>query len=245
MMMHSIAWISPDDRLTRLPDPDTALAEPNGLLAVGGALTVERLLDAYARGIFPWFTPDHPVMWWSPDPRSVLVPGRLRISRSLRKRLRAGGFRPTMDRDFPAVINACAAPRRSDSGTWITAGMIEAYSELHRRGFAHSVEVWRGDELVGGLYGVALGGMFFGESMFSRVSDASKVALVHLAAQLRRRGFDLIDCQMPTPHLETLGARTVPRRIFTDMLEANRCRPTPPGAWVLDPEIDPMIAGGG
>lgn len=241
-MMLKIPWIAPDDGATPLPEVEHALTEPNGLLAVGGALTAERLVDAYGRGIFPWFSDDQPVLWWSPDPRSVIYPGKLRISRSLRQRLRRPSFDVTLDQSFAAVIRACAAPRDGQAGTWITPSMIAAYTELHELGLAHSVEVWREGALVGGLYGVSLGTAFFGESMFSRVSDASKVALVYLAAQLRGWSFSMIDCQMPTHHLETLGARTIPRREFIAALAENRGRRTMTGRWRLEPGLDPMIA---
>jgi leucyl/phenylalanyl-tRNA--protein transferase len=206
--------------LTRLgrddpfPPPERALKEPNGLLAAGGDLSLERLLDAYRCGIFPWFSGREPILWWSPDPRMVLYCGELKVSRSLAKSVRNKGYRVTLDTEFEAVMKNCAAPRRGESGTWLGAGMQKAYLALHRAGYAHSVETWSGDALVGGLYGVALGRMFYGESMFSSATDASKVALVRLVAVLRARGFPLIDCQVRTPLLASLGAREIPRRAF-------------------------------
>lgn len=196
------------------PDIEQALREPNGLLAVGGDLSPERLLCAYRRGIFPWFSAGQPILWWSPEPRTVLFPHALRISRSLRKRMRNGGFLTTHDRTFLSVMRGCAEPRAGEPGTWITAEMIGAYARLHDLGYAHSIECWRDDQLVGGLYGVALGKVFFGESMFSRTADASKVALVDLC----RAGYELIDCQLPSAHLARLGAVELPRREFASLL---------------------------
>jgi leucyl/phenylalanyl-tRNA--protein transferase len=206
------------------PPVSRALAEPNGLLAVGGELTTERLLTAYRRGIFPWYGADQPILWWSPDPRAVLVPAEVRVSRSLRKVLRRGRYRLSADIAFEAVVRGCAAPRAGQSGTWITAGMLRAYISLHRLGFAHSLETWLDGELVGGLYGVALGAAFFGESMFSAQADASKVALVALT----RMGFGLIDCQVPSPHLTSMGAVELPRPEFLGLLDALCDLPTPP-----------------
>lgn len=215
--MITLARLHPHDYW--FPDPATALDDPNGLLAVGGDLQPRRLLAAYRRGIFPWYQDDQPLLWWCPDPRTVLFPNEIHISRSLRKTLNANYFQVTMDRDFAAVIRACGAytPRRR--GTWITAAMSESYTRLHEMGCAHSVEVWRGPDLVGGLYGVNLGSVFFGESMFSRATDASKVALVHLCGQLQQWGFAVIDCQVRSDHLCSLGAREVPRSEFQRLLE--------------------------
>ena len=198
------------------PPVAQALQQPNGLLAVGGDLSPQRLLTAYRRGIFPWFGPGDPILWWSPDPRMVLFPPEFRISHSLRKTLRRHAYELRTDTAFEQVMRACAAPRdREGGGTWIVEEMIAAYCELHRLGHAHSVEVWRDDQLAGGLYGVALGAMFYGESMFSRKPDGSKIALAHLAAQWQRWYENgLIDCQMHTPHLASLGAREVPRTEF-------------------------------
>ncbi len=196
------------------PPTTEALDEPNGLLAAGGRLDTPTLLQAYRSGIFPWFEERQPVLWWSPDPRSVLFPSELRISRSLRKRLRSDCFTLTSDQSFEAVMRACAAPREGQRGTWIDASMVEAYCSLHEEGYAHSVEVWRDGKLVGGLYGIGLGGVFFGESMFSRESDASKVALVALVRALLAQGGELIDCQIESAHLNSLGARNIPRVDF-------------------------------
>lgn len=200
--------------------PPVDQASPEGLLAIGGDLSSERLLEAYRRGIFPWYSAGQPILWWSPDPRAVLWLDRLRISRSLRKTLRRGHLRTTLDRDFRAVIEHCAAPRRNDpeGQTWITMEMMDAYVRLHRMGHAHSVETWQGDRLVGGLYGVALGSGFFGESMFSLVNDASKVALVALVEHLRDRHGHFVDCQLPSPHVMSLGAEAVPRSRFLQAL---------------------------
>lgn len=216
---------------SRFPDVGDALRHPNGLLAAGGDLSTERLLSAYRRGIFPWFSEGDPILWWSPDPRTVLIPERLRISRSLRKRLRRRLLGVSMDQAFGAVIRACAAPRGPDEGTWIVPAMVRAYETLHRLGWAHSVEVWSGERLVGGLYGVALGRVFFGESMFSRADDASKVALVHLCERLSAWGFGLIDCQMRTEHLLSLGAEEIPRDQFVTLLDRFCPLPGPTGPW--------------
>lgn len=213
------------------PDVRLALRHPNGLLAAGGDLSPERLLGAYRRGIFPWFGEGDPILWWSPDPRTVLFPEALRVSRSLRKRLRRRQLGASLDRSFGAVIRACAAPRDVDGGTWIVPRMVAAYETLHRLGWAHSVEVWDGDRLVGGLYGVALGRVFFGESMFSRSDDASKVALVHLCERLSSWGFGLIDCQMRTDHLISLGATEIPRGSFVTLIDRFCPLPGATGSW--------------
>ena len=218
------------------PPVETALAEPNGLLAMGGDLAPERLLDAYRHGIFPWFNPDEPILWWSPDPRMVLVPREVRVTRSLAKRLKNAGFELRLDTAFVDVMRACGAPRPGACGTWISPQMVAAYTRLHRLGYAHSIETWHDGELVGGLYGVAIGRMFFGESMFSRMPDASKVALVRLARQLDRWGFGLIDCQMETAHLASMGARTMPRAAFTARLAELVNWPHLPAPWRFDPE---------
>jgi len=203
----------------RFPSVSTALREPDGLLAAGGALGPDWLLAAYRRGIFPWYSDDQPILWWSPDPRMVLLPEAIRVRRSLAKRVRHGGFTVTADRAFDAVMAACAAPRQGQPGSWITAEMRDAYGHLHALGAAHSVEVWHEGRLAGGLYGVALGPVFFGESMFTRVADASKVALVHLGRAMAAGGGRLIDCQMHTPHLASLGARDIARETFIGYLE--------------------------
>lgn len=222
-----------DPRAPQAPFPSVEMAErePDGLLAVGGDLSVTRLVNAYRHGIFPWFGDGDPILWWSPDPRTALFPDRLRISRSLRKTLRRGLFSATTDRAFDAVIDACAQPRGPEGGTWLVPDMIAAYRRLHRRGLAHSVEVWQDGALAGGLYGVAIGRVFFGESMFTRVSDASKVALVHLCRTLIDRGFQLIDCQVLTGHLTRMGAEQVPRADFIRMLDRWCPLPDLRGSW--------------
>ena len=221
---------------TPFPPIEHALRNPNGLLAAGGNLSAARLLDAYSHGIFPWFNAGEPILWWSPDPRMVLVPGEFKISRSLRKTLRSKNYEVRTDSAFGQVMRACAAPRGKQAGTWIHEDMIAAYTELHQRGIAHSVEIWMNGQLVGGLYGVSIGRMFFGESMFSRVTDASKIALAHLASQLQRWGYGLIDCQMNTPHLASLGAREMPRAEFILRLKELIHYPQPLTQWQFDHE---------
>ena len=206
-----IPWLTADDAF---PPVGRALREPNGLLAAGADLSVPRLLQAYRSGIFPWFNDDQPILWWSPDPRMVLFPAELKISRSLGKRLRRRDYEVRADTAFGAVMRACAAPRAGTPGTWITPEMVEAYEAFHRAGYAHCVETWIGGELAGGLYGVALGRVFFGESMFTRATDASKMALAHLVRQLARWEYGIVDCQMTTPHLARLGAREIARADF-------------------------------
>ncbi|MBM7061792.1 leucyl/phenylalanyl-tRNA--protein transferase [Pseudomonas sp. UL073] len=208
------------------PPVSKALREPNGLLAAGGDLSPERLVQAYRHGCFPWYQDGQPLLWWSPDPRTVLFPDELHVSRSLRKVLRQGLFEVTFDQDFAAVIHACAGPRSYTDGTWITEPMQAAYAALHSKGIAHSVEVWRAGELVGGLYGLAIGRLFFGESMFSRTDNASKVGFVTLVKQLRDWGFVMIDCQMPTQHLHSLGARAIPRDDFVTYLARHLDQPS-------------------
>ena len=210
-----IPWISDGGDF---PPLESALVEPSGLLCGGGDLAPETLLKAYSRGIFPWFNDDQPVLWWSPDPRMVLFPDEFRVSRSLAKIVKSATFEIHFDRAFRDVIRQCAAPREPGGGTWIVSDMQEAYTRLHELGHAHSVESWRNGELQGGLYGVALGKVFYGESMFTRVSDASKVALVALVEKLRGDGFAMIDCQQQTRHLASFGARPIPRREFAERL---------------------------
>lgn len=223
-----------DDENLEFPATEQALSYPNGLLAVGGDLSASRLISAYRQGIFPWYEDPQPIMWWSPDPRSVLFPVELHVSRSLRKQMRNSDFRVTADTAFHRVVTSCAAPRSTLSGTWITNAMGRAYMELHRRGHAHSIEVWdRRAQLVGGLYGVAMGTVFFGESMFSRTTNASKMALVATVQLLLARGYQVIDCQVESDHLNSLGARNIPRHEFERYLAAAICR-DPPSAWVLD-----------
>lgn len=219
-------WLDTRAAGAGFPDPALALAEPNGLLAVGGDLTPVRLINAYRHGIFPWYSDGQPILWWSPDPRLVLYPHAVRVSRSLGKTLRQQRFEVSFDRDFGAVINGCAA-RYS---TWITVGMRAAYLRLHALGRAHSVECWRDGRLVGGLYGVSIGRVFFGESMFSLERDASKVALVTLARTLERRGYALIDCQVESDHLCSLGAQNLAREHFLRLL-AVHCAEAPAVGW--------------
>ena len=223
-----IPWL---DGGTPFPPVEKALKRPNGLLAAGADLSPERLLAAYRHGIFPWFSEGEPILWWSPDPRMVLAPDALRVTRSLAKTLRNREFEVRLDTAFAAVIAGCAAPRADQAGTWITPEMRTAYLRLHTLGYAHSVETWIDGALAGGLYGVALGRMFFGESMFSRARDASKIAFVHLARVLAARGFGLIDCQMHTAHLESLGACEIPRAEFARRVAELVDYAEPPGRW--------------
>ncbi len=230
--MSTVPWL--DAGNLHFPATDTALNEPNGLLAVGGDLQPERLIAAYRSGVFPWYEEPQPILWWSPSPRSVLFPANIIISRSLRKRLRRGEYRVTCDQAFPAVIRQCATtPRRDQDGTWIGSPMEAAYCRLHEMGVAHSFEVWHEQQLVGGLYGLAIGKVFFGESMFSTRSDASKVAFVHLAKQLQAWQFAVIDCQVSNPHLFSLGAEEIPRQQFTQLLTENIDK-VAPSEWPAD-----------
>ena len=220
------------------PPLERALTEPNGLLAAGGALDPQWLLTAYRQGIFPWFSPGEPILWWSPDPRLVLLPEAFRISRSLRKTLRRRLFELRVDSALSAVIEACAAPRAPAPGTWISAETRAAYLTMHELGYAHSVECWRDDRLVGGLYGMALGKVFFGESMFSIDTDASKVALAHLVRFLRLKGYVMIDCQMKTAHLMSMGAREISRQQFRDTLDQHACTLQPLRRWPTESVAD-------
>lgn len=229
-----IPWLLRDDPF---PPLSQALAEPNGLLAAGGDLSAPRLLAAYRRGIFPWFNPGEPVLWWSPDPRMVLFPDEFKLSRSLKKTLRRADHEVRTDTAFQEVMRACAEPRQGHSGSWITADMLAAYTRLFTAGHAHSVETWRQGRLVGGLYGVAVGRAFYGESMFARETDASKIALAHLVAQLRRWDYGLIDCQMHTRHLASLGAREIPRGRFVSLLAELIDLPSVPGPWTFDHDL--------
>jgi leucyl/phenylalanyl-tRNA---protein transferase len=217
----SIVWLSERDSPEAFPPVDRALREPDGLLAAGGDLSPPRLLAAYRRGIFPWYSRGQPILWWCPDPRAVLFPTELKVSRSLAKTLRNRGFVTRVDTAFREVIRACGSTELRPGGTWLSSEMRAAYQRLHKLGCAHSVETWRDDKLVGGLYGVALGGVFFGESMFSTERDASKVALKRLCDELIARRFHMIDCQMATPHLLSLGAQLIPRAHFIDTLGAH------------------------
>ncbi|WP_444884722.1 leucyl/phenylalanyl-tRNA--protein transferase [Microbulbifer sp. PSTR4-B] len=226
-----LMWL--DHNHIDFPSTQTALDDPNGLLAAGGDLSPEWLLAAYRRGIFPWFSEDQPILWWSPSPRCVVIPNDFRIGRSLRKTLRRGIFSVTFDQAFEQVIEGCRLPRGSEDGTWITDEMAEAYIDMHHLGHAHSVEVWREGRLVGGLYGLSIGRIFFGESMFHRETDASKVAFVHLVRQLELWGCPLIDCQVSNPHLSSLGAVEMCRRDFEHLLEDGLTQPAFPQLWKL------------
>jgi leucyl/phenylalanyl-tRNA--protein transferase len=223
-----LTWLERDDPF---PPVEAALKNPNGLLCAGADLSQERLLAAYRRGIFPWYSGDEPILWWSPDPRMVLFCDELKIPRSLAKSVRNKGFEIRVDSAFASVMKACAGPRKGEPGTWISSEMQAAYVALHHAGHAHSFETWQGGRLVGGLYGVAIGHTFFGESMFSRATDASKVALVALVAELRARGVPMIDCQQRTPLLASLGGREIPRRQFLRRLAALVNYPESPAKW--------------
>jgi leucyl/phenylalanyl-tRNA--protein transferase len=232
-----LTWLSPGDPF---PSIENALDDPNGLLCAGTELTAERVFDAYHQGIFPWYSDGQPVLWWSPDPRMVLLPAEFKLHRSLRKSIRNFDYEITVDQDFVGVMMGCAEPRLEQAGTWISEEIVFAYSELHRSGYAHSVECRIDGELVGGLYGIALGRMFFGESMFARRTDASKIAFAHLVCQLRRWRFELIDCQQETVHLASFGARPIARKNFATELQrlvhssalVNRC-----GKWLFDADL--------
>lgn len=228
-----IPWLESSDPF---PPLERALTEPDGLLAAGADLSPARLLTAYRSGIFPWYNAGQPVLWWSPDPRMVLFPAEFRMPRSLTKRLRRHDYEIRVDTVFETVMRACAAPRSDAAGTWITPDMIAAYCELHRLGHAHSVETWINGELAGGLYGIALGRAFYGESMFARAADASKIAFAHLVHQLQRRQFGIIDCQMNTAHLARFGAREIPRREFSQHLAELVNYPHTDDVWHFDDE---------
>ncbi len=229
--MSGIVWLNTDDPYMRFPDVSNALSSPDGLLAAGGDLSPERLLVAYAQGIFPWFDEGQPILWWAPDPRAVLFPGEFHASRSLARSQRRAAFSTTINRDFSAVIRGCAAPRSGETGTWITPSMQAAYLNLHRLGYAHSIEVWSQEELVGGIYGVAIGRVFFGESMFSNVSDASKIALQALCTEMINRSYVILDCQIESAHLASLGSRYIPRDEFVSLLAKYCCQRPAKGAW--------------
>ena len=230
-----LPWLGAD---LSFPPLESALREPNGLLAVGGDLSPRRLLAGYSRGIFPWFSEGDPILWWSPDPRMVLVPNELRVTRSLAKTLRNRSYEVRFDTAFDDVLRGCAAPRDAQGGTWITAEMHTAYLRLHELGYAHSAETWIDGALAGGLYGVAIGRAFFGESMFTNVRDASKIAFVHLARRLEREGFGLVDCQMYTEHLASLGAREIARRDFSRRLKDLVDYAGVPGRWTQAPLME-------
>ena len=225
-------WLDVDEP-TLFPDVERALIEPDGLLAIGGDLCIERLCAAYQHGIFPWYSDGQPILWWSPNPRAVLFLDDLKISRSLQKVLRNQDYRITLDTAFDNVIQYCAQSREDSNGTWIVDEMQHAYLEMHAAGFAHSAEVWQGNELIGGLYGVSLGGAFFGESMFSRQNNGSKIALVYLVAQLKAWGFGFIDSQVYSDHLGSLGATNIPRKDFIRRLNTETDKPTRMGPWQL------------
>jgi leucyl/phenylalanyl-tRNA--protein transferase len=232
--MRPLTLLHPDHYI--FPPVEQALDDPDGLLAVGGDLAPARIVAAYRAGIFPWYSPGDPILWWSPDPRTVIFPDQLHVSRSLKKVLRKGCYKVTLDTDFTSVIHACA-DRADTTGTWINTDIIDAYSQLHLQGVAHSVEVWRDKELVGGLYGLALGRVFFGESMFSRADNASKVGFVYLVQQLKQWGFRLIDGQVASDHLFTLGAVEIPRESFQRMLLDFTHQPTQPGPWAFEADL--------
>jgi leucyl/phenylalanyl-tRNA--protein transferase len=223
-----LAWLDWNDPF---PPVERALEDPNGLLCAGADLSVDRLLDAYRHGIFPWYSGGEPVLWWSPDPRMVLYCDELKVARSLSKNIRNKGYEVRIDTVFGQVLDQCAGPRKGEPGTWLGRDMRAAYLRLHRQGYAHCFETWRENELLGGLYGVAIGRMFYGESMFSRATDASKVALVALVHHLKPRGFPMIDCQMNTSLLASLGAREIPRRAFLRSLSTLVNYPELPGKW--------------
>lgn len=239
--MNAIAFLHPDDPPDCFPDPGGAATEPDGLLAIGGDLAPERLLAAYRRGIFPWYEEGQPILWWSPDPRAVLLPEALHVSRSLRRTLRSDRYRVSIDLAFGRVVDACANTRAA-TGTWITPEMRSAYIRLHELGHGHAIETWLGSELVGGLYGIALGGLFFGESMFSVETDASKVALVRLARLAEKRGIRLIDCQVATGHLASLGSHLMPREEFLRAVRLLTSAPVPAESWSEAPGPTSVLA---
>jgi leucyl/phenylalanyl-tRNA--protein transferase len=238
--LESLYWLPRDDDEAPFPSVELAMREPDGLLAFGGRLSVKRLLQAYRLGIFPWYSKGQPIMWWSPDPRAVLFPDKLKVSRSLRKTLKKQPYTITFDTAFAEVMDACAEPRKDGAGTWITDEMKDAYYALHLNGHAHSVEAWQDGELVGGLYGVAIGKVFCGESMFVRRTDASKIAFVYLVRQLQRWGYALIDCQVHTEHLASLGVIDIPRPEFISLLD-KYCEETVStgqlGSWQFDDDL--------
>lgn len=227
-------WLDPRDPQQPFPPAHLAMRDPNGLLAIGGDLSVPRLIRAYSQGVFPWYNPDEPILWWSPDPRAVLYPDGMRITRSLGRSIRREDYGVSLDRAFDEVLQQCSGPRRRSRGTWLGDEMREAYLKLFAHGYAHSVEVWRAGDLVGGLYGVALGRVFFGESMFSHQPDASKLALHWLSQQLLTWRFALIDCQVGSPHLQSLGAVEVSRERFLGLLRPSVAAPARTGHWQFD-----------
>lgn len=230
-MKMKLAVLDPNNPEQSFPAINNALSEPDGLLAVGGCLSKNRLLNAYRLGIFPWNSPDEPILWWSPDPRLVLFPDKLTVSRSLAKTLRQQQFTITFDKAFSEVVKACAQPRKEDLGTWITQGIYQAYHDLHQSGYAHSAEAWLNGDLVGGLYGIALGRVFFGESMFFTKTDASKVAFTRLVEQLKHWGYKMVDCQVSTRHLMSFGAEEITRVAFANLLHQYCDEAPESGAW--------------
>ena len=220
MTNNRVTWLSPDDPPDSFPSVCRALTEPNGLLAAGGDLSAQRLLSAYRNGIFPWYEEGQPILWWSPDPRCIFLAGDFHVARRFRRDLRRSGAEIRINTAFGDVIRECAGPRRSEQGTWITPAMMTSYEDLHQNNWAHSIEVWQSGELVGGLYGLAIGKAFFGESMFSLIPGASKMALMYVANQLRHGEIELLDCQVESPHLTGLGARVMSRSDFTDRLSS-------------------------
>ncbi len=230
---NKLYWVKQNLLASDFPDVEQALRDPDGLLAIGGDLSEERLLNAYQHGIFPWYNEGQPILWWSPDPRCVLEPKEVKVSRSLSKCLRKNLFNVTFNSAFSDVLNACAAARKGIKDTWITQDIKLAYLNLFKKGYAHSVECWQGEELVGGLYGIAIGKVFFGESMFSRVSNASKVALVQLAKSLESMDFRIIDCQVHSSHLQSLGAKPMQRELFIKILD-NYCHHEKIEFWPID-----------
>lgn len=234
MKPNRLHWLDPDNPDEPFPDVAQALTEPNGLLAIGGDLSPRRLLNAYRNGVFPWYNPDEPILWWSPDPRTVFLPDQIHVSRSLRRRLLSRDYAVTVDQAFDAVTDLCAAPRRSQRGTWLGPEMRQAFRDLHALGHAHSVEVWRRHGLIGGLYGLAIGRVFFGESMFSREPDGSKIALAYLARQLAAWGFKLLDGQVGSPHLYRMGAIDLPRSAFCRILQHHIVAAPASGGWRFD-----------
>jgi len=231
-------WIPPGEPHTPFPDASKALTYPNGLLAIGGDLSVQRIISAYKNGIFPWYSDGQPILWWSPDPRLVLFPEKLIIGRSLRKKLKQKPYIITFDQAFDQVIlNCCTQTRPNQSGTWITTAMRQAYIQLHAIGIAHSVEAWQNDQLVGGLYGLALGKIFFGESMFSQCSDASKIAFVHLVKQLQTWNYEIIDCQVKTAHLNRFGAEEIPRAQLINIISQWKNATTSYKKWHINSNV--------
>lgn len=225
----TLPWL--DDANLSFPPTHTALDDPNGLLALGGDLSVARLIVAYRHGVFPWYEEGGPIFWWSPSPRAILLPDQLKISRSLKKKLRSSRYTVTCNRAFESAIEACSGSREYTSSTWITPYMKKSYTKLHELGFAHSIEVWRGEDIIGGLYGVSIGRIFFGESMFYKESDASKIALAYLCRMVDEAGFPLIDCQVDNDHLARLGATPMDRQEFEDHLSIYTAKPSPKNLW--------------